>query len=870
MIARARRTLLWSAAALSTALPALPAAAQHFPSNDSLTALIRSRVEKGGVGMVLGVLEADGTTRIVSYGSAGLDAKPLGSKSVFEIGSITKVFTGILLADAVDRGLVSLNDPVAKHLPPGTKVPSRNGREITLLDLATHRSSLTRMPTNMVQDLANPYPKYTIPQLYAFLGEHQLRRDIGSEYEYSNIAVALLGHVLERVTGKSYEELVQERILRPLGMTTTSTKVEGSIREWMTVGHDERSFPAAYRGWHELPAMGALRSNAEDLLRFLAANVGPPDTPLERVMRIAHEPRNAVNANADIGLNWQIMKFGSKKIIGHGGATQGFRAFVGFDPDARVGAVVLANYPAPTADFVLHLINPSIPLSGAPVAERIEVEVPESVLRRYVGEYELRPAFTINVTLENGRLVAQSTGQQKAAIFPESETKFFSRSANVQLTFTRDTSGAVTGLVLHQGGRDQPARRRVAPGLSLASAEEVAAALPGRKVSIPSRHLGGDRALRILTPRGYELSQSMRYPVLYVLDTERPLHHAASAVGSMAQSRNAPEMIVVHVSGMPSAAERGAFVKFLTDELQPWVAREYRTAPFSVLVGSADVVAAARAFPASVAIAADHSARASFRGQRQPAAPPESEPHAALGASLKWLFDGWALPNITELASQPGGAGLATIDAHFAKLSERFGFKAVPHEDILDEAGLALARQRRFDDAIRLLEKNRELHPGSARTWNHLGDGYRILCRWPESKEHYTKAHELARAMSYSNVANYAMELSRITQEIESGKSCTPPGAPRPSVQVPESILKTYVGEYAISARLSIVVTLEGGTLYAQPTGQNKAAIRAQSETRFFVEGTGIDLTFTKDDSGAVAGIIVHQGGRDTPGRKVR
>jgi len=425
-------------------------------------------------------------------------------------------------------------------------------------------------------------------------------------------------------------------------------------------------------------------------------------------------------------------------------------------------------------------------------------------------------------------------------------------------------------LVLHQGGREQPARRRLAPGVPLASAEEIAAALPGRKVSIPSRLLGGDRALRILTPRGYELSQSTRYPVLYVLETERPLHNASSVVGSMAQSQNAPDMIVVHVSGVPSARQRGAFVRFLTDELQPWVAREYRTAPFGVLVGPADVVAAARAFPASVAISADHSARASFRGQRQPASPPESEPHAALGGSLKWLFDGWALPNITELASQPGGAGLATIDAHFAKLSERFGFKVVPHEDVLDNAALALIRQRRFDDALRLLEKNRELHPGSARTWNHLGDAYRAFCRWPESKEHYSKAYDLARAMSYTNVSNYAMELTRITQEIESGKSCTPAGTPRPSVEVPESILKTYVGEYAFSPRMSIVVTLEGGTLYAQPTGQNKAAIRAQSETKFFVENASAELTFTKDAAGAVTGMTLHQGGREMPGRKVK
>lgn len=864
MIARFRPILC---CCVATILGALPVAAQHFPSNDSLTALLRSRFGPRSVGAVLAVLEADGTTRIVTHGSAGLGAKPLGPKSVFEIGSITKVFTGILLADLVDRGLVSLQDPVAKHLPAGVKVPTRNGREITLLDLATHRSSLTRMPTNMVPDGANPYPPYTIEQLYAYLGEHQLRRDIGSEYEYSNIAVALLGHVIERVAGAPYEQLVQERILRPLGMTLTGTKVEGSIREWMTVGHDENGFVAPYRGWPDLPAMGALRSNAEDLLRFIAANTGPPQSQLERVIRSAHEVRNSLSANTDIGLNWQVMKFGSKRIIGHGGATEGFRAFIGFDPETGVGAVFLANSNASMSDLVLHLINPNIPLSGAPVAERVEIDVAEPVLRRYIGDYELRPTFGINVTLENGALFAQATGQEKRPIFPESDTKFFYRAVNAQLTFTRDSSGAVTGLILHQGGREQPGRKRVAPGIPIVSGADTAT-LPGRRISIPSRLLGGERALRILTPAGYELSQSTRYPVLFVLETARPLHHATTVVRSMAQNQNAPEMIVVHVSGVASTRERSTLAKFLGEELQPWVAREYRTAPFSVLVGPADLLAATTAFPAEVAIGPDQS-RAAFRG-RQQALVRTADPYVALGETLKWLFDGWALPNLDTLAAQPGGVGWAAIDAHFAKLSERFGYTVVPHEDVADDAAGALARQRRFDDAVRVLERNRDLHPGSAVVWNHLGDAYRFVCRWPESKEHYRKARDLARAMSYGNVSNYEMELSRITQEIESGKPCTPPGTPRVSVTVDEAMLRTYVGEYEFSAVMTVVVTLESGILYAHPTGQSKVALRAESDTKFFTDTASLQLSFTKDGSGTVTGMTLHQGSRDVPGRKVK
>jgi|GEM_PF-392981 len=838
MLVSMRQTLLCCAVSILCAVPAL---GQHFPSSDSLTALVKARVGNSGVGMVLGVMEADGTTRIVWHGSAGLDAKPLGPKSVFEIGSITKVFTGILLADLVERGQVSLSDPISRHLPPGTKVPTRNGRQITLLDLATHRSSLTRMPTNIVPEGNNPYPKYTIAQLYAYLAEHQLRRDIGSEYEYSNIAVALLGHLIERVAGAPYEQLVQERILRPLGMSMSSTKVEGPVKEWLTVGHDERGFQAAYRGWHDLPAMGAIRSNALDLLRFVAANTGPPENRLERVMRSSHEVRDSVAPNVDIGLNWQIRKIGNRRIIGHGGATQGFRAYLAFDPDTRVGAVALANYPASLADLVVSLINTGVPLSGV-VADRAEIDLPETVLRQYVGDYELRPAFSINVTLENGGLFAQLSGQGKLAIFPESEAKFFYRAVNAQLSFTRDASGAVTGLILHQGGREQPARRRTAPGVSIATAQEIAAALPGRKISIPSKALGGERALRIQTPAGYELSQSSRFPVLLIPETERPLYQAASVAGSLAQRQQAPQMIVVHVAGVPAAAERAAFAKFLSEELVPWVSREYRTVSYNVLAGSTDLLAATSGFQAEIPVGDE----------------------TALDDGLKRLFDGWALSDLTKLAADTGTAGWATIDAHFARLSERFGFKAVPHEDIADNAAGVLVQQRRFDAAIRVLEKNRELHPGNAEVWNHLGDGYRVLCRWPESKEHYTRAHELARAMAYTNLSSYASELDRITQEIASGKSCTSPTAPRATVTVPAAILAGYVGEYAFSARLSLVVTLENGILYGQITGQGKAPLRAESETRFFMEGIANQFTFTKD------GVTLHQGGRDVPGRKVR
>ena len=457
---RVCRTLVFCALALL--IPAA-AGAQHFPSDEDLTALIRSRIEEDrAVGIVLGVMEADGSTRIVWYGDAGPNARPLGRKSVFEIGSITKVFTATLLADMVARGEVSLSDPVSDHLPDGVTMPSRGGREITLLDLSTHRSALPRLPDNMSPaDATNPYADYTVAQMYAFLSGHELRRDIGSEYEYSNLAVGLLGHVLAGVGGGSYEDVVRERILEPLGMSMTGIALDGDMRDWMAEGHNQQGDVVPLWDLPTLAGAGALRSDVEDMLTFLAANTGAPGSRLERSMRASHEVRKSVSAQMGIGLNWHVRSVGDEKIVWHNGGTAGFRTFIGFDPDKGVGAVVLTNSGHGADDIGFYLINPDVPLvpAPAPPVERTEVEVATAVLETYVGEYELAPTFSIVVTLEDGALFAQATGQPKFPLFAESETEFFLRVVDAQVSFTKDDSGAVTGIILHQGGANQPGRK---------------------------------------------------------------------------------------------------------------------------------------------------------------------------------------------------------------------------------------------------------------------------------------------------------------------------------------------------------------------------------------------------------------------------
>jgi CubicO group peptidase (beta-lactamase class C family) len=457
MAFRSRRAL-W--AALLTLVLAGPLHAQHFPSTEQLRSIIQSRVDEGrAVGIVLGVMEADGSTRIVTAGEAGPVAHPLGERSVFEIGSITKVFTGILLADMVQRGEVLLNDPVSKYLPTDVTMPSRNGREITLLDLSTHRSALPRLPSNMApKDASNPYADYTVDQLYAFLSSHQLRRDIGSQYEYSNLAVGLLGHVLGRVAGMSYEDLVRSRILAPLGMTMSGITLTPEMQDWMVAGHNQSRAVVPLWDLPTFAGAGALRSSTLDMFRFLAANLGPPEGDLEKATRASHIPHREAGPQMQVGLNWHIQAVGNRRIIWHNGGTGGFRTFIGFDPDEGVGVVVLTNSTHGADDIGFHLINTTLPLTEPP-REHIAIEVDAKILADYVGEYQVAPALSFVITLEDDGLQMQPTGQPKAPIFPESENEFFLRVVDAQITFQRDSTGAVTGLVLHQGGQNVPGRK---------------------------------------------------------------------------------------------------------------------------------------------------------------------------------------------------------------------------------------------------------------------------------------------------------------------------------------------------------------------------------------------------------------------------
>jgi len=455
-------------AATATAAHAASTAVSGAPSDAEIAAILKTRVEteRRTVGVVVGVIDAKGR-RIIAAGARGAgDTRPLDGDTEFEIGSVTKVFTSLLLADMVRRGEVALNDPAAKYLPPGANLPQRGDRQITLIDLATHTSGLPRMPGNFTpKDPANPYADYDDAKLYAFLAKAPLNSDIGATYSYSNLGVGLLGQLLARRAGMPYAALVQKRITGPLGLKDTAIALTPAQKARLAAGHDGGLTPTPYWDLDSLAGAGALHSTANDLLAFLAAELGYVDTPLKAAMADQLVPRRQAGGNLKVALGWHVSPRPgapgepADEIVWHNGGTGGFRSFVGFDKARGVGVVVLMNASNDIGgdDIGMYV------LAGAPVSKvappRQTVAVAPEILDRYVGQYQLTPAMLVTVTRQDQRLMAQLTGQRIFEIFAESPTDFFWKVVDAQAHFEVGPDGKATSLTLRQNGREMIAPR---------------------------------------------------------------------------------------------------------------------------------------------------------------------------------------------------------------------------------------------------------------------------------------------------------------------------------------------------------------------------------------------------------------------------
>jgi len=427
-----------------------PSDQPRFPADEDLELMLRYLVEDGEAkGIVIGLLDSDGSTRVVSYGSAGAGRPPLGTRSSFEIGSITKVFTATLLADMVARGDVALDDPVSKYLPPEVVAPTFGGRAITLVDLATHTSGLSDavLAGELASRGVNDPLTLSVDMLYRALSEHKLEREPGTLFEYSNAGMGLLGHALARAAGTSLRALIKERVLDPLGMNETGYALEEIPEGQLTQGHaGDQAIPPVVVS-EALEGAGGLRSNIEDMLRFLAANVGDADTELERAMRQTHEPLHPIGlGNRHVGLAWLTYTLNRHTLVVHNGDTDGFTARMAFDPENDVGVVVLTNSKEYDNSLGSELLVHS-------VAAVDEVTPSPEALAGLAGTYSI-DFIPWYVRLEDeGYLTVQPTTDVRMRLYAASDTLFFTKREEWSFAFPTDTIGDKPEILFYVNGK---------------------------------------------------------------------------------------------------------------------------------------------------------------------------------------------------------------------------------------------------------------------------------------------------------------------------------------------------------------------------------------------------------------------------------
>jgi D-alanyl-D-alanine-carboxypeptidase/D-alanyl-D-alanine-endopeptidase len=353
---------------------------------------------------------------------------------------------------------VTLDDPVTDHLPSGIRVPSRGNRPIRLIDLATHTSGLPRMPPDFQPlDANDPYRDYASTSLYESLGKAQLGSKPGKRYAYSNFGAGLLGHVLAHKAGTPYDDLVRTRITEPLAMTDTRVSLTPSMKARLAKPYDADGSPSHPWAFDALAGAGALRSTANDLLTFAAANLRPEETPLADVLLAAQTLRFS-GPPQGLGLGWHLGESGS--VLWHNGGTGGYRSYLGIHREHGCAVVLLANTTSETMDVIAHgILDVLRGKEPAPLEVRKVLPLPEEDLVPYAGTYRLNDSVSFTLSVKDAGLFARLTGQEALRIFPESKERFFYRGVKAEIHFDLDETGAPAALVLHQGGREQRAER---------------------------------------------------------------------------------------------------------------------------------------------------------------------------------------------------------------------------------------------------------------------------------------------------------------------------------------------------------------------------------------------------------------------------
>jgi CubicO group peptidase (beta-lactamase class C family) len=461
------RTSLPSRASTRTTFPPRPAPPPPSTAPvklhaETIDAQVKSLIDgEYCTGMVIGVIDSTGT-HVHSYGlTAKVNGKIPDGDTVFEIGSVTKIFTATVLAIMAEKNELMLNQPVDTFLK-NMKIPADGGNKIWFSHLASHTSGLPLHPSNLNSPRPdNPYAGYTQRQLEDFLARTPLTRTPGEKYEYSHVGYAILGQALAAKSGKSYEQTVIDRVCTPLGMKDTRITLAADalprLAHPYTIDGDEVEL------WDDAPVQGAfgLRSTANDLLKFASAHIGLTKVPFALALQSMQERQTDVDRQNDMALGWQVGR--RLRVLWHNGETGGSHSFLACLPDHKAAIVVLANASTTLVDTIgTNLIRNMIGEPTPPLGMKIARKLDPKLLDQYVGEYELAPNFSLIVTRNNDNLYIAAPNQAKLKLYAESETVFFGKTVDRLVEFAPGDNGKIEGLYFNQPRPGQAPLR--APG----------------------------------------------------------------------------------------------------------------------------------------------------------------------------------------------------------------------------------------------------------------------------------------------------------------------------------------------------------------------------------------------------------------------
>ena len=467
----ARRIGYWICVWLIVSLSAIRAGQNSgdLLNDGEIRRLVAERIkaldgERGGVGIVVGTISSEGR-KIISAGERSSDySRPPDGDTVFEIGSVTKVFTALLLAEMTEKNEVKLNDPVAKYLPSGFKAPERDGKTISLLDLATHTSGLPFMPNEAAISNGPSAAKYSTADLRRFVATSELRNGVGEKWEYSNVGYWLLGEASADRAGLDYETLLRRRVIAPLSLTNTAFALAPKMKANFAPGHNavlQAAPPISTLPIYSIiPAAGGLYSTANDLLKLLAVAMDYEHSPLDGAMRLTWNTRRPMSRNGfEQGLGWTIIREQNSLLIVHDGGTFGYATSIAWDPVRRAGVVVLSNQVANVGDIARHLLRPSIPLEKPTATKRTEMTLDPATFDISVGNYEATGEGIFEVAREADSLTVRSPaewGLPKFRLHSENRQDFFVAELPMRVTFQFENDGSVKKMVVYPPRGQKP------------------------------------------------------------------------------------------------------------------------------------------------------------------------------------------------------------------------------------------------------------------------------------------------------------------------------------------------------------------------------------------------------------------------------